>query len=249
MWKFFVTILTWIVFILGLLWSFVVTILTWIMFILGLLWSFFWFIFPFIIPTVLAILVWYGIRQILAKSLAKLFDQLLNNINKSQKEFESEAVSLDKLGEQFRSNPGDKTPFNDIVSVAEHSDRIRRCYALGVLAGLASLSKEVLLIEARLMRDRDPFVRETAAQTLFRSVKANPEAGKDVIQELIHAIRKRVREGTAFFAVRSLKVIGESSPEVLDALEFAINAKNSNASEEARLVRAFLIEKSKKPAN
>ena len=230
MWKLFVAIFAWIVFIFGLLWSFVLTIFAWMVFILGLLWSFFWFIFPFIIPTVLGLLIWYGIRQILARSLAKLFDQLLNNINESQRMFESEAVILDKLGDQFRSNPEEKKPFNAIVSVAEHSDRNRRCYALGVLAGLASLSKEVLLIEARLMRDRDPFVRETAAQTLFRSVKANPEAGKDVVQEIIHAIRKRVREGTAFFAVRSLKVIGDSSPEVLDALEFAINAKNSNAS-------------------
>jgi len=136
---------------------------------------------------------------------------------------------LNTLAQQLRVQPNNKDRLLEIEQAVKGRSRFEQCYALDTLGRLGSLAQDATQTLAEGLQSGDPFVREAAAQALFRMGKYAITAKRG----LIDVLHYHVNEGTVRYAVLALDEIGDESQEVLDALEYVAFAKDSYAASEA----------------
>jgi HEAT repeat protein len=139
------------------------------------------------------------------------------------------AEHLRSLKADFLRDPSRKDLLAEIESAAKSSYRFERDYALSVLGQLGEHATPAIPTIVEGLRNSDSFTSAAAAHALANlGVHAEPAKG-----DLIAALRGHVSDSTGRYAARALGNIGDSSPDVLSALEFAIKA-DSEAAEAAQ---------------
>jgi hypothetical protein len=177
-----------------------------------------------------AIRQWYN--QALA-AIVHLYEKMFDNLPATRAQI---ANRLRGLAYQFTLEPSNTSLLKRIEAAAKSHQRFKRCYALDILGRLGPLAKESVATQVEGLLSDDPFVREAAAQALFRL----GEFAKPARRELVRVLATHLNEGTARYAVLALGEIGDTSPETLEALQNAAFADNSYAADEAATLYSSL---------
>lgn len=133
------------------------------------------------------------------------------------------AAHLQDLAAQYRANPTDHRPLQEISEIAQSSFFFGRSYAMGVLADICKFDDSVVPLIGQGLRDINPYVRHSAASALC---KIGPKA-KAAKADLIYCLKQFPNEGASSIATDALLNIGDSSNEVLEAIEESAKAKDS----------------------
>lgn len=133
------------------------------------------------------------------------------------------AAHLQDLAAQYRANPTDHRPLQEISEIAQSSFFFDRCYAMGVLADICKFDDSVVPLIGQGLRDINPYVRHSAGSALY---KIGPKA-KAAKADLIYCVKQFPNEGASSIATAALLNIGDSSNEVLEAIEESAKAKDS----------------------
>jgi len=133
------------------------------------------------------------------------------------------AAHLQDLAAQYRANPTDHRPLREISEIAQSSFFFDRCYAMGVLADICKFDDSVVPLIGQGLRDINPYVRHSAGSALYQ---IGPKA-KAAKADLIYCLKQFPNEGASSIATKALLNIGDSSNEVLEAIEESAKAKDS----------------------
>jgi hypothetical protein len=136
-----------------------------------------------------------------------------------------------QLSAQVRADPNDPLPLRELAASAESWYGFERCYSLGEFGELGPLAKPAMPTLIAGLRSGDAFVRDTAAHARKMGTAARGSEG-----ELVELVRNHVSESAAMYAIEALGGIGTRSPQVIDCLRFAVNARDSFAAQAARTI-------------
>ncbi|QDU62385.1 hypothetical protein Pan216_32520 [Planctomycetes bacterium Pan216] len=127
---------------------------------------------------------------------------------------------LKALKDEFLANPNKVSLRTEIEESTRSRYRFERLQALSTLGLLGEHASPSIPILVEALKSRDSFVTDAAARA-FLDLGPNAAPAK---LELATALRVNVRNSTGLWAAEALGNIGDSSPEILDALKYAVDA-------------------------
>jgi hypothetical protein len=143
------------------------------------------------------------------------------------------AADIRSSAKSFENNrTNNAASLEEVKAAARSANRFGRCYAIDALGRIELPDLEMVQIVSEALRSRDPYVREVAAQALFRMGKA----ARDAEPALIAALAAFPNEGTGYYAVMALDRIAEDSQEIRDSLQRAAFAPNSMVTVQCKIL-------------
>lgn len=147
---------------------------------------------------------------------------------------ENTARHLNDLAAKIENHPQDDAALQELIGHAQSTYHFERDFAIGTLGKLGGKAVPAIPTIADALGSSDSFTRGAAARALYH-MGENAAPAKT---ELIQLMSTHPSEGAARYAVEALGRIGDSSPDVLDALRATVlsSSRDVYAREEARRV-------------
>lgn len=134
--------------------------------------------------------------------------------------------------ELLKANGGDESSRDKIIEGARHRIGFRSCYALHTLAELKFPTEATMLVQIERMKSEDPFVRNSAAQSIVRTmdvqgVQPFDKVRTELVSSLNQILRSNFNEGAGLYAMMALGKLKDGSPETIENLKNAATMTNS----------------------
>jgi HEAT repeat protein len=155
--------------------------------------------------------------------------RLLDSLAKRQRAAEHIQVLLKTIQDANSPEAAVDAAVAELAEKARSTYRFERDYALGSIGRIGRRAAPAMSAVIEGLRSDDGFDRDAAAHACARLGVVASSARPD----LIRVVKEHTSESAARYAIEALEGIGDNSPEVLQVLQFAIEARDSEGREGA----------------
>ncbi|MHA1379222.1 MAG: HEAT repeat domain-containing protein [Candidatus Helarchaeota archaeon] len=133
-----------------------------------------------------------------------------------------------------------------LLSTLQNEDWSIRSYSAQILGELGKISlpedifiKTIEAMSARLVNEKDGWVRESLTKAFGKIGANNPEVVKDIIPNIVSVLIKDEHEGARGSAAKALGDIGRKSPELVLSSSVLNHLADKLKSDESWIVRYY----------
>lgn len=137
----------------------------------------------------------------------------------------SVSARIDTLAVEFRANPQNRRPLDELLKMAKSSYEFGRFRAISTLGTIPQTDPCIIELVENALESEDRFDRRAAAESLAQMGK-NAAPAK---QALLRHLATYPNYGSVHFVAEALRNIGDSSKEVLNAIEVCVKSPDCAA--------------------